>query len=338
MTASPVNSMTRLHKDVDGEHVPHDVSLLDTTAVWGHSVFALAWIASVGIVAALALPAARQLLAPAALRYLDVRLENVIRLSGLFTVLLVVTGIYNLKRNTPYPTPWLSASPTEVLDLPDATPYFLVLAGKFVVYGLMLAAAAYLINQGRAHATGAPDEASELPAGGGVATLPKADTLAPATARGTRIAVGVFLAGLFTVLLSLSWLRTYHLVIEGTPDETGVLSAHSGVPQPLFTKVEVKADGAGAWLVSLTLTDHASQLPPPSVFVTVTGTGPNGESVGPLDFREIGSGVYQGRVAGPAGNWSLLAVTESRPEFEVAPVRQSFSVALTPAAAAKATS
>lgn len=333
MTA--LSSILAAHKGPDGRAVPRSGLGVETAVHWLHGLAALGWVVAMAVVTGLALPRVRALLTIEARRWFDARLENVILSSGVLTAVLLVTGFYNLKRSTPYPTPYLSAEPDRVLDLPDAKPYFYTLAVKLTVYVLMLIAAARIIRRAQGLAEG-PDPREpriERPAGehgcGATAVLVESPPVEAKPAK-RFLAPVAFGGGAALVLLCVSLLTSLHLKIEGTqpPPPDPLTAEHVEGAAPAFTKVVIAGAGANAWDITLTLADLHTQVPVSSVVVTVTGNGPDGAKIGPEDFTNLGEGRYRGRVSGPPGGWDLSAVAVDRAGGP--PTQQTFTVRLPP--------
>lgn len=306
-----MSALLPTHLGADGRPVSRTTEAVETLVHWLHGVASLGWGLTLLAITFVAVPRLRSILSVEGRRWLDVRLEPVILAGGVSTAVLVATGVYNLKKSTPYPTPFLDGSWADVREAPDAKAYFATLAVKLVVYVAMLAGAGLIVRRARevvaAQATTAP---------------PRPVRWIPAAVAG----------GGAVVLLCVSLLGTLHLRIEGaaTPVPDPLTADHAGTVQPLFSKVGAKAVGSNGWDVTFTLTDLHTKHPVSGVLVSVTGTAPGGAAYGPVDFGRVGRGQYRGRVAGPAGAWELFAVAVAPAGKDVPPTQQSFRLQLGP--------
>jgi hypothetical protein len=308
-----------------------------TTVHWVHVLAALGWVVTVAVIAGPTLPAVRRLLSVEVRRRFDSRLEAMILASGVLTAIVIVTEVYELKHSTPYPAPFLSAPLGDVVDLPYAKPYFLVLAAQSVGYALMLVAAAAIIRRARSDgaALGDPRIDSPVARPGPRATtsavLLESPYAATAPAKRFVLAPATFGAGAAVLLLCVGLRSSLHAKIESAPPPPPdpLTAEHVAGAAPAFTKVAVAGAGANAWDVTLTLSDLHTRTPVTSVLVSVTGEGPGGAKSGPTDFVELDNGGYRGRVSGPAGSWELHAAAVNGSGGDVPPTQQSFDLQLT---------
>ena len=127
---------------------------LETGMLWIHSLFAMGWGAVVAVLIVLALPGGRRLLSKRGLTLLDQRFKSLERLLFWVTAVVIGTGIFNLKKGTPYRTPFSPAQVHQVFRLDYGKPYFLALAVKLAMYAVMLVALVPLVRAARALAEG----------------------------------------------------------------------------------------------------------------------------------------------------------------------------------------
>jgi hypothetical protein len=137
--------------------------------LWLHSVFAAAWGLVVAALLGLSVPAGRRLLSEWGANLVDRHLDTLVKATYAITAGVVLTGIYNLRFELPYPAPLTTDDATAVFRLPFAQPYFLALAAKLIAYGIMVGATFPLVREARRRTGGL-----RTTAGGGV-TLAFAD-------------------------------------------------------------------------------------------------------------------------------------------------------------------
>jgi hypothetical protein len=200
--------------------------------LWVHTLVAVAWAMAVGLLAVMATPKGRRLLSDRGSTLLDGRLPALIRAARWTTVLVVLTGVYNMVNSLAYKLPGSGAQLREVLRLPYGDAYFGALGVKLAVYGAMIAASVPLVRAARRQADSweagddVPVSASirpqparspwGAPAEGGVAvkervSAPPVVAEEPKTAR--VILGGLALGGLI-ITLAVTLLKYFHVLIE----------------------------------------------------------------------------------------------------------------------------
>jgi hypothetical protein len=131
---------------------PGGGSVLEAGLRWGHTLLAIGWILTVGLLALLALPNGRRLLSDHAADLLDWRLGNIVRMTWFLAGMVVLTGTIQLAKWTPYEVPLSSGRAERLFLLPWAKPYFLALAVKLAVYAGMIGLSVPLVGQARRRA------------------------------------------------------------------------------------------------------------------------------------------------------------------------------------------
>lgn len=110
----------------------------EVLVLWGHSAFAAIWLGCAALLAALAVPAARRRVSALGIHRLEERFELLVKGMWATAALIVASGTYLLLKQTAYKTPFSPSAVHGVFMLPYGRPYFLTLATKLVLYGLML--------------------------------------------------------------------------------------------------------------------------------------------------------------------------------------------------------
>jgi hypothetical protein len=131
---------------------PGGGSVLEAGLRWGHTLLAIGWTLTVGLLALLALPNGRRLLSDHAADLLDWRLGNIVRMTWFLAGMVVLTGTIQLAKWTPYEVPLSSGRAERLFLLPWAKPYFLALAVKLAVYAGMIGLSVPLMGQARRRA------------------------------------------------------------------------------------------------------------------------------------------------------------------------------------------
>ncbi len=112
-----------------------------------HTLAAGAWAAVLGILLLFTFRRAKFLSAWGR-NVIEQHLDSIIRSASVATLIVIVTGVFNIYREAPYKL----TSPSlvsEVLNLPFGRPYFLALVIKLTAYGALLAESAYLVRRAR---------------------------------------------------------------------------------------------------------------------------------------------------------------------------------------------
>lgn len=112
-----------------------------------HTLAAGAWAAVLGILVLFTFRRAKFLSAWGR-NVIEQHLELIVRSAFVTTLIVIVTGIFNIYREAPYKL----TSPdriSKVLDLPFGKPYFTALAVKLAVYAVLLGESAWLIRRAR---------------------------------------------------------------------------------------------------------------------------------------------------------------------------------------------
>lgn len=140
---------------------------LEAAVLWLHSLFGLAWVFLIAVVAMIGHPRGRKALSENGLAWLELRLSTISRGLWWLAGAVTATGIYNTLESTPYETPFSPDRVGQVFDLPYGRAYFLTLAAKVAVYGVMLTAAVPML----ARAQRAAGLRAGAPSGTGAARL-----------------------------------------------------------------------------------------------------------------------------------------------------------------------
>lgn len=120
------------------------------------------------------------------------------------------------------------------------------------------------------------------------------------------------------------------------PPLTGRAEAHHGYEGParLYLATVRLDPGADGWFARAALNDTASGKPAPGFLVEVTGSGPEGASLGPASLADLDAdGRYEAALGAlPAGDWSLTLHVGDLPggDERVIPITRTWTLTLHP--------
>lgn len=214
--------------EVPGAEISASVG--DVAILFGHAAVAAGWFGCVGLLAVLALPAARRSLSASGCHRLERRLDLIVRGTWVSTAVVVGSGIYLTLNQTAYDAPFSSSAVDAVFALPYGKPYFLALAAKVALYAVMVGASLPLVSGARRRLLSGTDAPSpELtpldleplpvaPPGGGVAcdvrVRPATLSLVADAPRGGSVGAVVIIAGAVGVAVCVTILKYLHELIE----------------------------------------------------------------------------------------------------------------------------